>query len=139
MVCSGRCCAHVNCTARTVPEVSTLGMSGANASQAGRSRQVISGANASQAGRSDQEMWIIWSSKQVQRTAHIAQRTFDNLGPALRERDSYRNTNRAIVTTMKLLHACATIGAMSDPLHSRNPARTMAIEPSAGTATHPCG
>ena len=51
----------------------------------------------------------------------------------------YLKKTSAIVITMKLLNACATIGAMMDPRHSRKAARTTAMAPSMGIAAHPWG
>ncbi len=43
------------------------------------------------------------------------------------------------VTATALFAACATIGAIDDPRHSRSAARESAIALSTGIATHPCG
>jgi hypothetical protein len=49
----------------------------------------------------------------------------------------YLKKTSAIVITIKLLNACAAIGAMMDPRHSRKAARTTAMAPSIGIAAHP--
>lgn len=48
--------------------------------------------------------------------------------------------NITIITTATLLlSACAVIEAIIDPLTSRSAASTIAIAPSVGIATQPCG